>query len=947
MSESSFSKTFTKGVGRRILVLFFVAAIVPMLFTAGLAFYEFSRGLEQHTATTLKDSAKEYGVEILTRLELATEKSAEVVRIVEDAGVIAVSEYEYLLSDFEAIWILGESDSPTMYFGDALVGPSGSINDIRNVPVGDTRLLLTAQNELVLLRSAAGGGGAKAVIAFRLIAERIWGPREKLPYSTEFCVFSTGGVALYCTTAVDASIHSSLVLAGVENRGSIFGEWVHQDETHFAALWQLFLRAKFGADALDIIALQPKAFAMQSGTDFRRVFIPAIVLVLVLVGVLTLNLIGRSLVPLQHLTIAARQVAGGNLASRVRVRTGDEFEWLAEAFNKMAARLEGQILTLRAMSGIDRMILGGTNFEEVSEDVVGHLASLTKCEVAAVIACDPDSPNMGTMISSHSGDTCCHERIVLPVDVGHRWCQPRQVSLHDADLTDAPYANRFRSYGQNYVVIIPVVLSDELKGVLLLGYTAQHNMTQGGTQRCIDLAGRFAVALASVKRGEALYRQAHFDDLTNLPNRQLLKDRLEQHLASARVNKHSGALLFLDLDHFKEINDVYGHSVGDVVLTQASERIISEVRGRDTVARLGGDEFVVVLPDVRNDSIVVATAKRLLKKMSEGFTVQTTEHYVSVSIGIVMFPDDGATVETLLKNADAAMYRAKEAGRGRFEFFSEGFNAESRRKIDLERELRSAFHDRELEVHYQPQVDIATGSISGAEALIRWNRGQKGEVLPDEFIPLAEESDLIVEIGSWVIERACEDLCSLLDKHIHPGPMSINVSARQLADERFVDAVMDPIRRFDIHPGYIQLEITETTVAQNRDTAIAKLESLRTEGVRVAIDDFGTGYSSLGYLQQMPFDVIKIDKSFIDRIGTSETADNICKTIIKMAEQLGKESIAEGVEEQSQLDFLRENGCDFVQGFLYSAALRKDEFLAFVEKQDFHTQRRKALEIIK
>ena len=296
------------------------------------------------------------------------------------------------------------------------------------------------------------------------------------------------GVGLYCTTEVDDAIHSSLVLTGTDNRGNIFGEWAHQDEAHFVALWQLFLEAKFGADGLDIIAIQPKAYAMQSGTDFRRVFVPAIVLVLLLVGVLTLNLIGRSLVPLQHLTIAARQVAAGNLASRVRVRTGDEFEWLADAFNQMASRLEGQITALRAMSGIDRMILGGTNFAEVSEDVVGHLASLTKCEVAAVIACDPDAPNMGTMISSHLGDTCCHERIVLPVAVGHQWCQPRQVALNDAGLIDAPYANCFRSYGQNYAVIIPVVLNDELKGVLLLGFKAQHDMSQDGTQRCIDLA---------------------------------------------------------------------------------------------------------------------------------------------------------------------------------------------------------------------------------------------------------------------------------------------------------------------------------------------------------------------------------------------------------------------------------------------------------------------------
>jgi diguanylate cyclase (GGDEF)-like protein len=549
------------------------------------------------------------------------------------------------------------------------------------------------------------------------------------------------------------------------------------------------------------------------------------------------------------------------------------------------------------------------------------------------------------MISSHGG-VLYHDRIELPGDVGHQWCQPRQVVLGTVDSQNAPYAERFTSFEQSYVVLVPVVLKSELKGVLLLGFNKQLEMSRNSMQRIVDLAGRFAVALSSVEREETLYRQAHFDLLTGLPNRQLLKDRLTQYLSTARLDHHSGAILFLDLDRFKEINDVFGHSVGDQLLVQASGRIISQVRERDTVARLGGDEFVVVLPNVRNDSIVRNTAERLLESLCEAFTISGTEHYLSASIGVAMFPDDGATVETLLKNADSAMYRAKDAGRGRFEFFSKRLNAESRRKIGIERDLRAAFIGGDLDVHYQPQFDIQSGNLSGAEALLRWTHPEQGAISPAEFIPLAEDSELIVEIGSWVLEKACQDLCAILDKGLHPGSVSINVSGRQLADNRFEKAVMNPIRRYGIHPGYIQLEVTETTVAQNRDKAVAVLHSLRKHGVRIAIDDFGTGYSSLSYLEQMPFDVIKIDKSFIDRIGSSITSDNICKTIIKMAEQLGKRSIAEGVEHQYQIDFLRASGCDFVQGFYYSKALANAEFLRFIEKQDFHTQRRKALEII-
>ena len=292
------------------------------------------------------------------------------------------------------------------------------------------------------------------------------------------------------------------------------------------------------------------------------------------------------------------------------------------------------------------------------------------------------------------------------------------------------------------------------------------------------------------------------------------------------------------------------------------------------------------------------------------------------------------------------MYRAKDAGRSRFEFFSRQLNAESRRKIGLERDLRQAYRDDALELVYQPQFDISTGNICGAEALLRWDHPELGPVSPDEFIPLAEDSGLILDIGAWVIEKACEDLCEILDRGLHPGPVSINVSARQLRETGFSESVLEPIRRLGIHPGYIQLEVTETAVAQNRDTAISLLVSLRSKGVRVAIDDFGTGYSSLSYLQQMPFDVIKIDKSFIDKIGSGVTSNNICRTIIRMADELGKKSIAEGVETREQLNFLERNGCDLVQGFFYSKPLPQDRFVEFVEKQDFHTQRRKALEIL-
>jgi diguanylate cyclase (GGDEF)-like protein len=934
-------------VGRRIFGLFFLAALLPVFFTAFLAYYEVGRSLEKDLNRELRELSKSYGFGVLIGLEAASEKAAETVHVMEEDGVDAIHKRPYLVEDFASISVLSSGQPLATIYGKQDFSIAASVIDTDQLAAGKSQLLEVRDNgdsELVLLRGKNIGAENQVIYSFQLRPQSIWTSREHLPYRTEFCVFSAGGTALHCTTPIDASVlpkfSEDRYTEGRRPVRTMVGE-----EEHLAGTWDLFIENRFSHPIIHVVASQPKDYALRSGADFRRIFLPALLLIIILVAALSFNLIGQSLIPLQRLTILARQFAAGDLGSRVRIRTGDEFEHLADAFNNMAGRLGRQIATLKAMSKIDRLILSGAEFEEVAEDVIDHLIDLTEYESAAIIAKDVDGLNEAKMIS-WCGGQFVHERIDLPHELGHEWCQPAEVEVKMIDPAIAPYRKRFLSYGMRYVLLIPVILNDELKGILLLGSNKSFETQGSRVKRCIDLAGRLAVALASAEREEALYRQAHFDELTGLPNRQLLKDRLEVQLGRARRNNTTGAILYLDLDRFKEINDVFGHSVGDMVLTQAAERIINEVRDSDTVARLGGDEFVVVMPEYGTGNTLRMAASRILTRLAEPFLVRGTNHFLSASIGIVVFPDDGGSVETLLQNADAAMYRAKDAGRSRFEFFSKKLNAESRRKIELERDLRTAFDDHKLEVFYQPQFNLADGEVWGAEALMRWRHGDQGFVSPIEFIQLAEDSGLIVDMGRWVMEQTCTDLRSIMDMGLHPGSMSINVSARQLKESSFASDVLDALQRHDIHPGYLQLEITETAVTQNRDSAINTLNILRDAGVQVAIDDFGTGYSSLSYLQQMPFDLIKIDKSFIEKIGEDDSSENICRTIIKMAHELGKKAIAEGVETREQADFLIKNGCDFVQGYFYSHPLPQGEFQEFVEKQDFHTQRRKALEVV-
>ena len=699
MPLPSIPRTVKRGVGRRIMSYFLLAGLVPLVFTVALAYHEFGRGLKQDVQLELREHAKDYGLELLFRLQQLSAVADELATVVVQQEQENLSSQSYLLRNVQAAWIVSESDGPRMVHG----------NSAAVVPIADSVVLSMAaplpklvtsvetdRESLVFLRRLESRAGKAAALVVKPDPAHLWGNADDLPFATAICAWPSAGRPMYCTQPMPVDILEA-ASSGPAGEASTLLEWELDGEPQLASIWQLFLAVDFDAPAIDIIASQPAAHAMQSRTDFSRVFIPALALVVIVIGLLSFNMIGRSLRPLRTLTIAARQLASGNLLSRVRIRSDDEFEWLGEAFNTMASRLSRQIATLEAMSSIDRLILAGAGFEEVSENVVRHLLNLTGCKAAGVIARDPETPHWAKMISLHD-DKIVQERISLPMELGHNWCQPRQVSIEQVKPSVAPYKARFLTYSVRNVVLIPVVLNGELKGMLLLGAPGLFNLKTYNMSRCVDLAGRFAVALSSAEREEALYRQAHYDELTGLPNRQLLKDRLAQQVVQSRRDETTGALLYLDLDRFKEINDVHGHSVGDIVLAQAAERIVAELRDSDTVSRLGGDEFVVIMPHVEGESRVRATATRLLERISESVSVGEFDHYVGCSIGIVMFPDDGDSVETLLKNADSAMYRAKDAGRARFEFFSEKLNAVSRRKISLERVLRIGFGKGELKV---------------------------------------------------------------------------------------------------------------------------------------------------------------------------------------------------------------------------------------------------------
>ncbi len=425
-----------------------------------------------------------------------------------------------------------------------------------------------------------------------------------------------------------------------------------------------------------------------------------------------------------------------------------------------------------------------------------------------------------------------------------------------------------------------------------------------------------------------LLRQANFDELTGLPNRILAQDRLTQAIASAhRSGKNTkAALLFIDLDDFKKVNDTLGHEAGDQLLTEVSSRFRGCVRETDTVARFGGDEFIVIVPDVHAQEDVELVAENLLNQLVEPFVLDDINFFINASIGIALYPDDGDTAQHLLQDADAAMYRSKQDSRSQFCFYTAAMNEEAIDNLRLEEALRHALELNQLEVHFQPVIDCNNGDIVGAEALMRWNHPQWGMIPPFKFIPLAERTNLILPIGEWILNESCRIAAGWTKAKAGNFRIAINLSAKQFGGRRILDEVRQALKASGLPPQNLELEFTESVLMREDEETMSVINELHQMGIRFAIDDFGTGYSSISYLRQYPFDTLKIDRSFVQDVTNNKDDANLVNSIVALANSLELEVLAEGIEEWSQFDFLRNVGATRCQGWLFSKALPEQAF---------------------
>ncbi len=591
----------------------------------------------------------------------------------------------------------------------------------------------------------------------------------------------------------------------------------------------------------------------------------------------------------------------------------------------------GELLTTVAnaltRSGLERQTREMTQALEESERLHRYIVNHSPDFVYVL-----DAQGCFTFVNDRAEDLLGYRREDL---VGKHF----SMLIHDEDLPQARYVFCERRTGKRASRDVELRLRVNSNAravrffetyVLPISLHSAGIYNPAGTGGLGEFLGTYGCArdITDRKRNEELLNyQAYHDLLTSLPNLVLFQDRLSQSLAQARRHGHQLAVMYLDLDRFKLINDSLGHGAGDQVLRTTAERVVSCLRDEDTLARIGADEFTLLLPQIGNREDAVVVAEKILARIREPQVVAGHEVFSSASIGIALYPNAGESVETLVQSADVAMYHVKSSGKDGFRFFSDEMYTSYSSHLALEQDLHRAVEANQLEVFFQPKVDVRDCRVVGMEALLRWQHPEKGLLSPSEFIPLAEESGMIIPIGDWVLRATCREICRWRDQGLEPVKVSVNISAIQIEQEDFIPKILAALEETGLDGSCLEIEITEHGLVKKREQIVATLRQLASHGITIAIDDFGTGYSSLAYLQQFPIHTLKIDRSFVQGIETTGQEACLVDAIAAMARGLKLHLVAEGVETPAQLDYLKKRGCNEVQGYLFSRPVSAEKTL--------------------
>ncbi len=740
---------------------------------------------------------------------------------------------------------------------------------------------------LALLR-AAPGESRKRMVIFELKADFWWADAQALPADVRVGVFDSRGLSV-AGMALPTGLMSRLMTIAHLSAVPVELEWQSANEDWDGAL----------ALVAPAITAKPPLLQLVSSLPHRAWF----------------YYVGDGLVtlPLLLLAVVAALFPIGRLAQRYLLQP------LLDERQKTAQSVALRLQTLQVQAQLDELLMGAPELEAVLEPVLAHLLKLLQTRTVAITLIDSDAADHGRVfVASDAVGESPVRRVQLDPSMMVLLAHSREgVTILRCEEQRHSFLMPLAEVGAQLFWAWPIMEGERLAGLLTVGHDETPMLDVEAAQHGTACARRLGTVLSRGANAERLYRQAHFDTLTQLPNRVLFRDRLQQAVTAACDNRIRGALLYVDLDHFKKVNDTLGHAAGDHLLSIVAQRLRGCVKEGDTVARLSGDEFTVVLRQVGEPAAAQAISQRILESLQQSVNLSGTEHQVRASIGITLFPDDGQGVDELLRNADLAMYRAKDRGRGISWLYEREMDAQHLLRQDTD--MQQALKRREFSLFYQPQFSLIDGALISIEALLRWESPRDGLRSPADFVPAAEESGLIVDIGSWVLESACAQ-CALWRLQGLPQPvLALNVSLQQLRGDGYVTLVRNMLEKYALDPEMLEFELVESVFADER--AASSIAALQRLGVRLALAGFGSDPTTMKKLRRFPVRTVKLDRKFIEAMVEDASLSRLVAQVISAAQSMGRRVVAEGVENVGQLEFLRECGCDLVQGYYLARPL--------------------------
>lgn len=919
---------FQSKVARRIFLLFILSSLIPVGILAALSFNQVRNISIEQVQERLKKDAKFYGLFIFDRLKIVEEELLLHASMLDIKPPITGTRNAGHLSEWSVTPAKGDGISTGRRLSFIPAFDNGAMAHMR---AGGSVLSLDHQGQppsLFMSRMVGSHDKQPRILSARIDANFLWGNPDRFSEDISACILDASFSYLHCSNTdlhpVGKSIDKTEATIRIDVEGAA------HDKELLMGRWVLFLQPHYYLPRWNIFLFEDKEQAFTQLRGFSGIYAIVILLTILFVVLFSVHLIRRNTVPLEALLQGIRKLSGNNFNARVQTDSNDEYKEVANAFNRMTSQIGKQMERLKTQASIDRVILSRPSQENIVVIALEGLNHVIANEEAALALLQDASSHAFEFQHKNSVDD-------NNTPIKHLTLDEKQFELiqkGEPIVIDASSHLLSRNLGQGelpecaYYLLLPIVDVDTLFGMFVLSLNRKPRQEE--IESGMEFGNRIAVAFSNAEWEEKLYKQARFDALTGLANRVAMEERLAQEISHAeRVGEYL-TVLFLDLDRFKNVNDSLGHAYGDVVLKQVSSRLSKELREGDIVARLGGDEFVILLHNLKDPKNAVAisssVAEKIIRLITQPIILDNHEIRITTCIGISVYPIDATDVNTLLRNADSAMYHAKDMGRDNFQFYSENLNAAAHYRLTMETRLRQAIENEEFELYYQPKVDIESQSINGCEALLRWRDKDGNFTSPGDFISVAEDIGLTTVIGEWALKIACKQAKKWSLK------ISVNISAKHFHHGKLVEQVSKALGETKLNPKYLDIEITETTTMQKMERTISILKALKEIGVTISIDDFGTGYSSLSYLKHFPVDTLKLDRSFILNILQDEKDLAIVKSTIGLGHNLGLSVIAEGVEKEAQKEQLAAMGCDEIQGFLYSPALPAKDFEQLLTK---------------